>query len=398
MLLEDPGKRMRKWFRSSRDVLIVAATAHNKVLHVHGSLEGLLLIFDLPCVFTQQLQLSQATISLQKLESQGGSILAKLLPPKSNMSTDIDSLRLQDDVMTWLAIDKGRYIVFASFTLIVYEYFITLDDEVKYFWSGRWTPSRILYLVNRYLPPIIMACDRAIRAIFGLSTVALFTIQGILVARVFYLFEHSRTARLIIAITYGAAIIATITTLVLVMVDAMLLKPLSTLSQVVDLVGCPIRPQTTFWRIYISAFALHTVLYIFTLVRVRNCENSLQAPLIKRLHRDGGLFYLVVIGAVGYTEIGSGLIHHPAINIPANFANLLLAATSVSISRVMLSFHDLAEFLRNNPGRLGHVNAIPMNHVNWRKGSRDGEYLVTGNDHTGIVSHAEFLHDMVMDQ
>ncbi|KNZ71284.1 hypothetical protein J132_00076 [Termitomyces sp. J132] len=355
MLLEDPGKRMRKWFRSSRDVLIVAATAHNKVLHVHGSLEGLLLIFDLPCVFTQQLQLSQATISLQKLESQGGSILAKLLPPKSNMSTDIDSLRLQDDVMTWLAIDKGRYIVFASFTLIVYEYFITLDDEVKYFWSGRWTPSRILYLVNRYLPPIIMAlvvvCFNAPVSLtvsikksslnlaiyrfvfsctydlFSLSIVcsligllALFTIQGILVARVFYLFEHSRTARLIIAITYGAAIIATITTLVLVMVDAMLLKPLSTLSQVVDLVGCPIRPQTTFWRIYISAFALHTVLYIFTLVRVRNCENSLQAPLIKRLHRDGGLFYLVVIGAVGYTEIGSGLIHHPAINIPANFA------------------------------------------------------------------------------
>ncbi|KAG6860828.1 hypothetical protein C0995_007159 [Termitomyces sp. Mi166 len=101
-----------------------------------------------------------------------------LLHPAGGMSTDIDSQRLEEDVMTWLAIDKGRQIVFVSFTLIIYEYFITLDKEIQYFWSGRWTPSRVLYLVNRYLPPIIMACDRAIRAIFGLSAVALFTIQG----------------------------------------------------------------------------------------------------------------------------------------------------------------------------------------------------------------------------
>ncbi|KAG6916720.1 hypothetical protein DXG01_005600 [Tephrocybe rancida] len=308
------------------------------------------------------------------------------------MSTDIDPLQLEGDVVTWLAIDSGRKIVFISFALLVYEYFITLDKEVKYFWSGKWTPSRTLYLVNRYLPPVIMVCDRAIRAIFGMSTVALFTIQGILVVRVFYMFEHNLIARTIIAFTYGAAIVSTITALALVMVGAVLLKPLSTLAQVVDLVGCPVRTMTDFWHLYIPAFSLHTVLYIFTLIRVLNCDDSPQSLLIKRLHRDGGFFYLVVIGAVGYTEIGSGLFHNPGINIPAIFANFLLAATSISISRVMLSFHDLADHLRNDPNRLGHINSIPMNRVNWRKGSREGEYLVTGNDHASVlVPSPDFL-------
>ncbi|KAF8871316.1 hypothetical protein BD779DRAFT_1680477 [Infundibulicybe gibba] len=36
---------------------------------------------------------------------------------------------LQDDITRWEAIDNGRQIVFAAFTLIIYEYFITLDQE-----------------------------------------------------------------------------------------------------------------------------------------------------------------------------------------------------------------------------------------------------------------------------
>jgi hypothetical protein len=37
---------------------------------------------------------------------------------------------LEQDILTWTAIDRGRRIVFASFTLMVYEYFITLELEV----------------------------------------------------------------------------------------------------------------------------------------------------------------------------------------------------------------------------------------------------------------------------
>ncbi|KAG6901717.1 hypothetical protein C0995_008797 [Termitomyces sp. Mi166 len=163
-------------------------------------------------------------------------------------------------------------------------------------------------------------------SVFGMSTVAFFIIQGLLVLRVFYMFEHSLLARFIIAITWAFSIASAIILLAFVMHDVILVKPLSTLARLKDLIGCPVPTETNFWHLYIPAFVLHTVLYIFTLIRALNCENSLQAPLIKRLHREYVVLQLDVsqiflklhpgvlitlAGAIGWTEIGSGLFHHP---------------------------------------------------------------------------------------
>ncbi|KAG1869113.1 hypothetical protein C8R48DRAFT_108406 [Suillus tomentosus] len=38
-----------------------------------------------------------------------------------------------------------------SFTLVVYDHAITFAQEVTFFWSSPWSPSRILYLSIRYL-------------------------------------------------------------------------------------------------------------------------------------------------------------------------------------------------------------------------------------------------------
>lgn len=65
--------------------------------------------------------------------------------------------------------------------------------------------------------------------------------------------------------------------------------------------------------------------------------------------------------------------------------SFILAATSVSISRVMLSFHALAEHLRNDPSRIGMVNSIPLNRVNWKRGPHVGEFLVVSEDNSPII-------------
>jgi len=52
------------------------------------------------------------------------------------MASPATSAQLQPDVESWLAIDSGRQIVFVLFTWIVYEYFITLDKEVRFHPEG----------------------------------------------------------------------------------------------------------------------------------------------------------------------------------------------------------------------------------------------------------------------
>ncbi|KAI6044378.1 hypothetical protein EDC04DRAFT_361332 [Pisolithus marmoratus] len=41
--------------------------------------------------------------------------------------------------------------VLAGYTWLVYDYFLTLDDEVEYIWNAPWTPVRCIYSANRYI-------------------------------------------------------------------------------------------------------------------------------------------------------------------------------------------------------------------------------------------------------
>ncbi|KIO03529.1 hypothetical protein M404DRAFT_145802, partial [Pisolithus tinctorius Marx 270] len=39
----------------------------------------------------------------------------------------------------------------AGYTLLVYDYFLTLSDEVECMWYAPWTPVKFVYLANRYI-------------------------------------------------------------------------------------------------------------------------------------------------------------------------------------------------------------------------------------------------------
>ncbi|KAG0707925.1 hypothetical protein DFH29DRAFT_559705 [Suillus ampliporus] len=38
----------------------------------------------------------------------------------------------------------------AGHTVLVYDYLLTLKDEIRYIWNAPWTPVKILFLLNRY--------------------------------------------------------------------------------------------------------------------------------------------------------------------------------------------------------------------------------------------------------
>ncbi|EEB92503.1 hypothetical protein MPER_08975 [Moniliophthora perniciosa FA553] len=37
-------------------------------------------------------------------------------------------------------------------TLVIYDYIITLPDEIDLIWSARWNLTKVLYLLQRYMP------------------------------------------------------------------------------------------------------------------------------------------------------------------------------------------------------------------------------------------------------
>ncbi|KAG1863462.1 hypothetical protein C8R48DRAFT_204322 [Suillus tomentosus] len=51
-----------------------------------------------------------------------------------------------------------------SFTLVVYDHAITFAQEVTFFWSSSWSPSRILYFMIRYLA-LAQVCLNAVTTV-----------------------------------------------------------------------------------------------------------------------------------------------------------------------------------------------------------------------------------------
>ncbi|KAL1743412.1 hypothetical protein HDZ31DRAFT_40986, partial [Schizophyllum fasciatum] len=278
-------------------------------------------------------------------------------------------------------------ITIAFFCLTVYDWLLTLNSEIKQFWLEPWSASKALFLVNRYLPPAIMmyvasiystwitvdiypySCRPAIQATFILNAFSVCVVQATLVLRLWYLFADTNLIRIPMTIAYIANVAITF---YFTIYSAANLEILRTIEHIQ---GCRVSRPEHVWRIYLPSLVVHTLLFVLMLIRaVRNRHFLRQAPLLKRMLRDGGAFYFVVFFAVGFTAIGSFFDDYPQINIPSVYSSMLLACTSLALSRVLLSIRSLA-------ARLGSrapwaLNSVELSRLAWRRGATEGEIVV----------------------
>jgi len=257
---------------------------------------------------------------------------------------------------------EGRTFALASFVLVLWDYLLTLDKEVEHFWSGSWSISRILFLLNRYFTPALMTfrilvdfypglfpsqfCDVALRINFPLNMLALAIIQAILVIRMWFLFK-SKTARycLLIAFiwcTLGSAVAlgGSFGQLHTHLVN----MPRRGLSYCAD----PAPSQ--FWLVFVPSFVLHGVLSIFMVVRVvQNIRTSKNLPLLRRCVRDGGFLYMVIFFSVSFSVSAAIVGVSPSVGVVAMFSNFMLALLSICVSRVIIHLSELANAYSSNP-------------------------------------------------
>lgn len=231
----------------------------------------------------------------------------------------------------------------------------------------------ILALGCFFVPiPTVEFCRPAIQTGIIANIGALGIIQAILVLRVWYLFSNSRPIRLTMLIAF---MISFILSLAFAIVSAADLEVLGSPPGVRVAVGCQAARPDHFWRMFFPSLVLHTLLYILTAIKaLRNRQVLKDAPVLKRLLRDGGFFFFVVFVSVGFTSIGSFLTAYPRINIPIAFSPYLISITSIAVSRVMFSIHSLAENLGSDTAWL--LNNAELSRVGWRQGSNKGEIII----------------------
>ncbi|KAK7036005.1 hypothetical protein R3P38DRAFT_2910148 [Favolaschia claudopus] len=258
---------------------------------------------------------------------------------------------------------EGRSFALASFVLFLWDYLITLDGEAQYFWGGHWSISRILFLCNRYYTLALLAfrilvdfhpglfpsefCDIALRINFPLNLAALAIIQGILILRLWYLFQKSRTARYILVAVFFCCTAGSIAILALQFprLHSHLVKmPKRGLS------FCADPPPSPFWMVFLPSFALHGVLSLFMLIRVvHNIRTARNVPLLKRCLRDGGFLYMLIFFSVAFSISAAIVGVSPSVGVVAMFSNFMLALLSICVSRVILHLSGLVEAYTVDP-------------------------------------------------
>ncbi|KAG8906372.1 hypothetical protein FRB99_007056 [Tulasnella sp. 403] len=75
--------------------------------------------------------------------------------PLETLSFNVTELIMTDGSISATSLHITHYCRVAITMLVLYDTLITLDVEIFYVWSSPWTSSKVVFLLNRYLAPVV---------------------------------------------------------------------------------------------------------------------------------------------------------------------------------------------------------------------------------------------------
>lgn len=281
---------------------------------------------------------------------------------------------------------NAKYLGLSSFVLLLYDHVICLNQEIQFLWGGGTDDSvtRSLYFLNRYIPPLVFLvqifyqfrpnlplnfCTPAIRTVSTFQLIGILVVEAILLIRVYHLWSHNRLVQ------HGICTTFVLCTGVAIAFSGKAIHDLQGTHLDNNLFGCLNNGDGLYWPIFVPTLIVQSVLFIATIIRMmRPLRTGRNPRVVKRLLRDGGIFYLAVVVPVLLTVIGSLMITRPKIAVPALLSNFILAIHSTCASHLILSINSLASELGSDPMFL--LSNIEISRVAWRRGRSKNELVV----------------------
>ncbi|GAA5958202.1 hypothetical protein JCM3765_002846 [Sporobolomyces pararoseus] len=264
------------------------------------------------------------------------------------------------------------------FTVLVWDTLATLPSEWRYIHKAKWTPLKVMFLINRWytiaaqastafllLAPLSPNTCRKIFWGFATDGIAvMFFCDCIIAIRVYAVYEKSRKMLYVLVAMLAAD-------LGLMVGAATQLRPViysPELREALQFEGCAAAiPNGKYtWLISIIYWSPPLIFNFVALALIfhRNFELSRQAgriPILQRMLKDGLFFFSVIVAANLVNVILVASQTSPALknfNIPAS-----LTLTSLMCSRLVLSLHqhnaDVRRSLGGGAGTLERITSNP---------------------------------------
>ncbi|PVF95288.1 hypothetical protein CPB86DRAFT_595795 [Serendipita vermifera] len=210
-------------------------------------------------------------------------------------------------------IQFSRYTCGAAMTVMVYDYFLTVGDEVKYVWSGRqkMTLAKFMFVWNRYLVfPWVLIFNYHLSGFRGRLNNRLFVfsifpvmavVQGLtmvigiqlLALRVLPLYKNDRRVRIGLFTWLSICHIA-----LWVMVGISMMKILPVLLYLPMIDSCYTVADRIVGGVYVPPLLAEGSMFLLQIVdhvRRRKQTTLIKTPLLSTLFRDGYIYFSAIL-------------------------------------------------------------------------------------------------------
>jgi len=216
------------------------------------------------------------------------------------------SASLEVEIVIFQNLEIVGFFDLASATLILYNYVLTLRDEIEYFWGVKWTGVTLLFFATRYLPfidvgiflthqildsPSPHLCS-VLDHINGWSFMIGITVADIiLMVRTWAIWNRTPRIAGVLVVIFLATFIPMYYCLYLFLNSVQFARdPLK------EFTGCFISSASPIlFGSYALLMAFETIIFTMTLVKAWRSHKNVQSTLLRTLYRDGLLFYFYLM-------------------------------------------------------------------------------------------------------
>ncbi|TDL18504.1 hypothetical protein BD410DRAFT_793209 [Rickenella mellea] len=309
----------------------------------------------------------------------------------------------------------------AACVCLIYEIFITFDQEVEYIWKSRWTLPKVLYLWTRYFALFVQVIAIAESTSMKVTTTVcagwayfegitgqmlVMGVELLLMLRVWALYKRDRRVLYFLVALYIAEVTANTVILGMSLPGIKSVPPLRGLFPPdFPLSGCfPIKVPKFFFSYWIPTLIFESVLFILmTLNFVRLARGNKPMPLLTLFFRDGTVYYAVIFAALLIQVLLYELVNSALAQVAIGWqltmfsimgARLVLNLRAASVGRSDYETVEMIKFeKRSHLKTIGHSSEGTDSTLNSRG---DGGHLRMGTTSIwdGGASTEHDSHDM----
>ncbi|KAJ7058338.1 hypothetical protein C8F01DRAFT_1147924 [Mycena amicta] len=309
----------------------------------------------------------------------------------------------------------GNYLNYAIATLLVYELFTSLDDEIARVWSLKWRLPKILFMLNRYVIRALLVALWILADFPGTSAefcriysywqmiplrLAILAAQALVVIRVWAIYNNSRSMLYILSTLYAIEFLAVAGSILVATIDTQGVAQPAPLS-------CGLNSMSGYLlKRYASATWIAPVVFEFVMVLItlfkllprwsfRTRPNSqhigsgsglafLGVPLgsggnhtLDILARDSLVYFLFIFSfsltnAIIY-ELSFGAYYHSVLLGPTS------AISCIAVSRMMINIRSIPSPSSKLTGDDAESHPMSLSHTYLQGNSQtDGQYPYYG--------------------